>query len=184
MASRRRQYAPSSRNCWPVPTPISSSPAVCLTARCSIQLLTLGLQSDYASIALGLLDYNSSAPRLAKSPKPTGKSLRLQFHGKGNDALVCHHSDTAICHAPLLQDSGSQDHQGRKGGKRQAIASVEWPPPAYGGKPMSRSTWANRVSERKLSKVGSTLIQMRKGSRSSPDFRSHSNAWSFSPRAA
>jgi hypothetical protein len=69
MASRRRQYAPSSRNCWPVPTPISSSPAVCLTARCSIQLLTLGLQSDYASIALGLLDYNSSAPRLVKSPK-------------------------------------------------------------------------------------------------------------------
>ena len=47
---------------------------------------------------------------------------------------------------------------------------------AHGGKPISFSTWANRGSERTPSRVGSTLIQMTRESRSSQDLRSHSNA--------
>jgi len=48
--------------------------------------------------------------------------------------------------------------------------------PTHGGKSMSFNIWINRESERRFSKVGSTLIQMTCGSFSSQALRSHSNA--------
>ena len=47
---------------------------------------------------------------------------------------------------------------------------------AHGGKPISFSTWANRGSWCRPSRVGSTLIQITRAIRSSQDLRSHSNA--------